>query len=136
MKATRLLLLLHLLSQSTIMFRIIILMQSPSSIKLSSCIRNQMILNVVGAIHNYFQGMRPFMLMSPHTIIFWLFLRICLTSVLGFRDRLQMVLRSNFHSPPAMIIFILDSPLKTCMLLFLCQHWSIIEQSTLVTHSF
>ena len=48
----------ELLSQSTLIFSIVILLQSPSSIKMSSCIRNEMSLNEVRAIQNCFKGMR------------------------------------------------------------------------------
>ncbi len=37
-------------------------------------------------------------------------------------------------TPP--VVFVLDSPLNTCIFLLLCQHWHFKGQSTLITHSF
>ena len=128
------------------MFRIIILLQSPSSTKLSSCIRNEMILNVVGAIHNCFKGMIINEALdadaSPYHHLLLIFGNsfefstwISWPSTNGVAKQLVATSMSKY-SPTPIIIFVLDCPLNTCMLLFLCQHWSSIGQSTLVTHSF
>ena len=137
----------ELLNQSTFMLRIIILLQSPSSTKLSSSIRNGIILknlNVLGVIHNCFQGMISnetldaiaspyhnllFVLGNSFDFIAW----ISSLSTNGVAKQLVTSFISKYR-PTAMIIFVFDCQLNTCTLLFLCQHWSTIGQSTLVTH--
>ena len=131
----------ELSSQSTFMFRIIILSQSPSSTKLSSCIRNEMILknlNVVRTIHNCFKGMIINETLdsdvSPYHHL--LFVRLQYLDFVAIDEWYCETTFINKSSPISSIIFVLDCPLNTGMLLFLYEHWSSIGQSTLVTHSF
>ena len=81
--------------------------------------------------------------MPPHTIIFCWFFRnsfdfstwISWPSTNSIAKKLVASFISKY-SPTPIIIFVLDRPLNACMFLFLCHHWSIIGQSTLVAHSF